>query len=74
MVFVFVLSDKVPLTLATQMKAAARKHRGSNQSPSSPSLPVFPAGMSRHLGDPVAHAASQALLSSKEPVSQRKLV
>lgn len=71
---VLILSDTVPLTLKPKMKEGKgagllsaiqlficlhASEEGSNQSPSSHSLPVFPVGMSRHLGDPVAHAASQ---------------
>lgn len=78
MAAVFILSDTAPLTLVTQMKEGKEglhaSKEGSNQSHSLPSLPVFPAGMSRHLGDPVAHAVSQDLMSSKESVCLRKLV
>lgn len=69
-VAMFILSDTVPLTLVSQMKEGERglhaSKEGSNQSHSLPSLPVFPAEMSCHLGDPVAHA--------KEIVRLRKLV
>lgn len=74
----FALSDTEPLTPARRMregKGAARQPGGlQSQSLLAHTSCFFLAGMSRHLGDPAAHAAFQDPSSSKRSVWIRKFI